>query len=214
LVLGKSGFFPELKQEQNKSFHHGGYGGASLHGEEIKRRVKGVEDLSNKRLDDLTFKTVIDCTPLISIDLVVRDGEGRVLLGQRLNRPAQGFWFVPGGRILKGESLADAFRRLTLVELGIEFDIADARYLGLYEHFYDDSIYTDESKGVEISTHYVVNGFEVVLPSADTVSANILPAYLPEEQHGAYYWFTKEKLMASDEVHVHSKWYFDKDKGF
>jgi colanic acid biosynthesis protein WcaH len=161
-------------------------------------------------LDDATFKTIIDSTPLISIDLVVRDAEGRVLLGQRLNRPAQGFWFVPGGRILKGESLGSAFRRLTLVELGTEINIADARYLGLYEHFYDDSIYTNESKGVEISTHYVVNGFEVVLTSAKDLTTNNLPA----EQHDAYQWFLEEELMASGKVHVHSKWYFDKDKGF
>jgi colanic acid biosynthesis protein WcaH len=161
-------------------------------------------------LDDATFKTVIDSTPLISIDLVVRDSSGRVLLGRRLNRPAQGFWFVPGGRILKAESMTAAFRRLTLIELGVEVDITDARYLGLYEHFYDDSIYTGESNGVAINTHYVVNGFEVVLTSAKNLTANTLPA----EQHGAYQWFSEEALMTSDEVHVHSKWYFDKDKGF
>jgi colanic acid biosynthesis protein WcaH len=161
-------------------------------------------------LDDATFKTVIDNTPLISIDLVIRDAEGQVLLGQRLNRPAHGFWFVPGGRILKNESLEAAFRRLTLVELGVEVDIADARYLGLYEHFYGDSIYTDESKGVDVSTHYVVNGFEVVLTSAKNLTTSTLPA----EQHGAYQWFLEEALMTSDEVHVHSKWYFDKEKGF
>jgi colanic acid biosynthesis protein WcaH len=73
---------------------------------------------------------------------------------------------VSGGRIFKFEFLATVFRRLTLKELGIEVDITDARYLGLYEHFYDDNIYTDESKGVDISSHYVVNGFEVVLISA------------------------------------------------
>jgi colanic acid biosynthesis protein WcaH len=85
-------------------------------------------------LEKLTFKTVIVSTPLISIDWVVRDSSGRVLLGQRLNRPAKGFWFVLGGRILKSESLASVFRRLTLDELGvdIDIDIADARYLGLY----------------------------------------------------------------------------------
>jgi colanic acid biosynthesis protein WcaH len=161
-------------------------------------------------LDNAIFKVVIDSTPLVSVDLVVRDSFGRVLLGQRLNRPAQGFWFVPGGRILKSESLAAAFRRLTLVELGIEIDILDAQYLGLYEHFYNDSIYTEEAKGIDISTHYVVNGFEVVLPSAINLASNDLPV----EQHGSYQWFSEEELMASDEVHVHSKWYFDKDKGF
>jgi colanic acid biosynthesis protein WcaH len=161
-------------------------------------------------LNDDTFRTVINSTPLISIDLVVRDSSGNILLGQRLNRPAQGFWFVPGGRILKGESLANAFKRLTFVELGIELDIVDAQYLGLYEHFYNDSIYTDEPESIDISTHYVVNGFEVVLPSATNLTSNNLPA----EQHGAYQWISEEALMTSDEVHVHSKWYFDKNKGF
>jgi colanic acid biosynthesis protein WcaH len=161
-------------------------------------------------LDDLTFKKIIDSAPLISIDLVVRNSTGKVLLGQRLNRPAKGFWFVPGGRILKGESLATAFKRLTLNELGVEVALSDARYLGLYEHFYTDSIYTDESRGVDVSTHYVVNGFEIVLPSHESSINNNLPA----EQHGAYQWFSEDELMASDQIHLHSKWYFDKDKGF
>jgi colanic acid biosynthesis protein WcaH len=161
-------------------------------------------------LDDATFKLIIDKTPLISIDLVVRNTAGEVLLGQRLNHPAQGFWFVPGGRVLKDESLVQAFKRLTLNELGVEIDIKDADYLGLYEHFYPDSIFSDEDIGVTVSTHYIVNGFEVVLPSTENLTNNNLPA----EQHGAYQWFTKNELMTSKQVHVHSKWYFDKDKGF
>ena len=173
--------------------------------------------MSDNRLDDSIFKTIIDSAPLISIDLVVRASSGKVLLGQRLNRPAQGFWFVPGGRIFKGESLSTAFRRLTLGELGIEFNIADARYLGLYEHFYDDSIYTNEPslpKGMNISTHYIVNGFEVVFPNGQDLLTDDLSSCFPKEQHGAYQWFLEEELMSSDQVHVHSKWYFDKDKGF
>ena len=157
-------------------------------------------------LDRETFKTIVDKAPLISIDLVVRNTAGEVLLGQRLNRPAQGFWFVPGGRILKEESLAIAFKRLVLNELGVALNINEARYLGLYEHFYPDSIFTDEGEDIAVSTHYVVNGFEVILP--DTKHD------FPVEQHGDYQWLTEDELMASNEVHVHSKWYFDKDKGF
>lgn len=157
-------------------------------------------------LDHETFKTIVDKTPLISIDLVVRNYSGRVLLGQRLNRPAQGFWFVPGGRILKDETVAQAFNRLTLNELGLALDIQNARYLGLYEHFYPDSIFTDEVAVISVSTHYIVNGFEVLLPHTHHE--------LPEEQHGAYQWFSENELMTSEEVHFHSKWYFDKEKGF
>lgn len=68
-------------------------------------------------LDQTTFSTIIACTPLVSIDLVVTNANGQVLLGQRLNRPAKNYWFVPGGRILKNESLAQAFKRLTRDEL-------------------------------------------------------------------------------------------------
>lgn len=159
-------------------------------------------------IDHDTFQAIVDKTPLISIDLIVRDDAGLILLGQRLNRPARGFWFVPGGRILKDESLADAFKRLTLDELGVEIEIGSARYLGLYEHFYDDSIFTNESTGEAVTTHYVVNAFEIVLPSSkDTCD-------LPAKQHGDYRWFIEAELMASDHVHKHSKWYFDMNKGF
>ncbi len=101
-------------------------------------------------LEQKTFETVIDSTPLVSIDLVVLNENNEALLGQRLNRPAEGFWFVPGGRILKNESLANAFKRLTLNELGIELELSIAELLGPYDHFYDDCVFNEK-----IKTHYV-----------------------------------------------------------
>jgi colanic acid biosynthesis protein WcaH len=38
-------------------------------------------------LDTATFATVIDSTPLVSIDLIVKNAEGEVLVGERVNRP-------------------------------------------------------------------------------------------------------------------------------
>jgi colanic acid biosynthesis protein WcaH len=152
-------------------------------------------------LDRETFKAIVDATPLVSIDLLVRNANNQILVGKRVNRPAQGYWFVPGGRILKNERLTDAFLRLTAQELGVAIAIENARYLGLYEHFYTDSIF-----GEDVSTHYVVNGFELVLPN-DDVS-------LPKEQHNEYRWLSEEEFKTSDEVHVHSRWYVDKSIGF
>jgi colanic acid biosynthesis protein WcaH len=160
-------------------------------------------------LDRETFKAIVDATPLVSIDLLVRNAQGQILVGKRVNRPAQGFWFVPGGRILKNERLAEAFSRLTEAELGLKLDIKNARYLGLYEHFYDDSIFTDDHTVVSfqvVSTHYVVNGFEVVLPESHV--------NLPCEQHNEYRWLSEEEFKTSDEVHVHSRWYVDPELGF
>ncbi|PHR99346.1 MAG: GDP-mannose mannosyl hydrolase [Oceanobacter sp.] len=174
--------------------------------------------MSKQWLDRETFKTIIDTTPLVSIDLLVRNSQGQILVGKRVNRPAQGYWFVPGGRILKNERLSEAFSRLTEAELGVQLDIKNARYLGLYEHFYDDSIFTDDAGvgGTEVSTHYVVNGFEVVLPEAESSEGLSQNGYagLPCEQHNEYQWLSEEEFKASDEVHVHSRWYVDKTKGF
>lgn len=152
-------------------------------------------------LDKETFQTVVKSTPLISIDLVICNRNGAVLLGKRVNRPAKGFWFVPGGRVLKGETLADAFKRLTLAELGMEISIQEARYQGLYEHFYTDSA-LDRS----ISTHYAVNAFVIELNSDI--------ADLPQEQHSEYQWLSKEMLLKDKQVHEHSKWYFMNEKGY
>ncbi len=93
-------------------------------------------------LSDETFKSIIQHTPLISIDLIVRNEAGEVLLGKRVNAPAKSYWFVPGGRVRENETLDDAFVRLVKEELGIESGItrADAKFLGLYEHFYDDNV--------------------------------------------------------------------------
>ncbi|GAA5525038.1 GDP-mannose mannosyl hydrolase [Microbulbifer aestuariivivens] len=141
-----------------------------------------------------TFKTVVSSTPLVSIDLVVRNGAGQILLGERLNRPAIGYWFVPGGRIVKGEPMAAAFERLTFEELGVRVSLGEAQFLGPFEHFYQDNF-----SGADFSTHYVVLGYQLQL--------DVRLEELPREQHARYQWWAEADLLASSSVHVHTKWY-------
>lgn len=145
-------------------------------------------------MDRETFRTVVASTPLVSIDLVIRNPAGDVLLGYRSNRPAQCSWFVPGGRIRKDEAISDAFVRLTEAELGRAVPQGEWRFLGIFEHFYPDNF-----SGEDFSTHYVVMGYEICL--------DIDLASLPQEQHSDYRWWGVDEMLASDEVHLHSKWY-------
>ena len=149
-------------------------------------------------LPDETFKSIIQHTPLISIDLIVRNEKSEVLLGKRVNAPAKGYWFVPGGRVRKNETLDDAFVRLVREELGIESGMtrADAKFLGIFEHFYDDCVFDDE-----FDTHYVVLGYEIVINNAYLDS-------LPYFQHGEYDWFSDQELLLNNFLHHHSKKYF------
>jgi len=151
-------------------------------------------------LNDDTFRVVVASTPLVSIDLVVQNELGELLLGRRLNRPAQGFWFVPGGRLQKNETLDGAFRRLTSGELGSAFDRASARLLGVYEHFYTDSVFGTAEDGID--THYVVLGYHLRLPIDHALT-------LPSDQHSAYRWCSLNEVEASSEVHANSRAYLN-----
>ncbi|PAU86543.1 GDP-mannose mannosyl hydrolase [Pseudomonas sp. WN033] len=145
-----------------------------------------------------TFRRVVAATPLVSIDLLVENHAGEVLLGQRLNRPAQGFWFVPGGRIQKNETLDGAFLRLTSGELGEGFERSEARLLGVYEHFYPDSVFGEAGNNPD--THYVVLGYYLRLPPGLTLNP-------PTGQHGCYRWWSKAEMQTSVDVHDNSRAY-------
>lgn len=147
-------------------------------------------------LEERTFSNVIEHTPLISIDLVVENEEGSFLLGQRLNKPAQNYWFVPGGRVQKNETLEDAFLRLTQTELGKAYNIDDAVLIGPFTHLYDDNVFGDD-----FGTHYVVLAYRLKIQS----QLLKLPMY---EQHSKYQWLTEHELITSECVHLHTKWYF------
>lgn len=149
-------------------------------------------------LSDDVFRSVVASAPLVSIDLVVQNSHGQVLLGNRVNRPAQGYWFVPGGRILKGERLDAAFRRLTLSELGLQFERSQSRFLGVYEHMYQDSVFGCSPK--EPTTHYVVLAYHVRVPEETTLAP-------PADQHARYDWWSLAEMLRNAAVHDNSRAY-------
>lgn len=142
-----------------------------------------------------TFKTIVASTPLVSIDLVICNSKNQALLGLRNNRPAQGYWFVPGGRICKDETFDIAFQRLTVGELGIDYNINNAKFIGHYQHLYKDNFSDDN-----FSTHYVVLGYLI----KEDLDLNKLPL----EQHRNYQWWNIDELLNSSEVHDNTKAYF------
>ena len=89
------------------------------------------------QLNATELRNVVRQAPLVSIDLVVRDANNRVLLGLRTNEPAKGSYFVPDGRILKDERLNNAFARILKAETSFVIPIAESHFIGVYEHFYE-----------------------------------------------------------------------------
>jgi GDP-mannose mannosyl hydrolase len=141
------------------------------------------------------FLQVVRNAPLVSIDLIVRNTDGLVLLGLRENRPAQGWWFVPGGVVYKDERLEQAFRRISEAELGSTQELTAARFIGPHEHLYEDNFAGEPGFG----THYVVLAWELPLrPGAGT---------FPRRQHRDYRWVPVEELAVDPSIHPNSRAY-------
>jgi colanic acid biosynthesis protein WcaH len=139
---------------------------------------------------------VIQRTPLVSIDLILRDEQGRVLLGLRTNRPAQNTWFVPGGVIRKNETLDQAFARIAEAELALTLTRGQAQFKGVYQHFYDDNFAGEPG----IPTHYVVLAYELIVPN--------LQAKGPLDQHRDLRLYTPDEVLSDPAVHQNTRAYF------
>ena len=155
------------------------------------------------------FHSAMQALPLVSVDWVVVDVDGRVLTGWRENAPARHCWFTPGGRIRKGEAWQAALARVAAVELGVDDATAQAwagraRLMGVWDHFYPDSAFCANTP-----THYVNLPHCLVLDAAESVALKLaLPgkleavggpqvAYLA--QHGAWRWLSPNEDVAHEQ---------------
>lgn len=142
--------------------------------------------------------------PLVSIDLVLTNADGQLLLGKRNNAPARDFWFTPGGRIRRGEALNNAKLRIAHDELGLPASVLGrAILMGAWDHFYPDSAFDANA-----STHYVnlPHWLEV---SQEEVTNLQLPQG-PHEQHVSWRWFKLDEAAIESSVHpyvqIYAQW--------
>ena len=145
-------------------------------------------------LDAQSFKTTIENTPLVSIDLcLVCDGQ--ILLGKRNNEPLKGDWFTPGGRIYKNETWQHALLRVTEVELGLcAIAVESFSLMGIWDHFYNNSAF-DEN----ISTHYVNLPHYLEFKSK--------PQIILDDQHDTCNWFDLAVVSNNEKFHRYMRNY-------
>lgn len=168
-----------------------------------------TDNSRSKFLNDREFADVIKNAPLVSIDLIIRDREDRVLLQFRQDRPAKNYWFVPGGRIRKYESVHDAISRIYKDEIkktfpNIEIDPKKCHLLNIYEHFYEkDNKYTENDSMSDMKsedTYYVSIAYEYKTD------------YFDNKQGKYFKWFTIHELVYEcSSVHKYTKEFFNRN---
>lgn len=158
----------------------------------------------NTWLSEQAFVQAVNSLPLVSVDLVIVNSVGQLLLGLRRNAPARNWWFTPGGRVRKNEPVAECMGRVALLELGMCLDRLklNGHLMGVWDHFYEDSAFS-----AQVSTHYVNLPYLMCLDQPLDLDA------LPTEQHSGWRWQAAQEVAIADDVHpyvqVYAQWVVD-----
>ncbi len=155
-----------------------------------------------EKLSEEIWRSCVNSIPIFGIDMIIFSRKYGVLMGRRINNPAKGKLFVPGGRVYKNERIIDAFNRILLSETGLTFSFNKTTSIGLYEHFYNVTSWSTS----ECSTHYIIEARLIeVEPENNKLKINL------NEQHSNFEWISLEG-MQSNSIHSYSKIYLNKIK--
>jgi colanic acid biosynthesis protein WcaH len=125
-----------------------------------------------------TYQKIHSLVPIVCVDLVIVKND-KVLLCKRTNKPAQGQFWLPGGRIHKGETFSEAVHRKLAQETGLT--VQKMKKLDVEETMFEDGPFDE-------STH-TVNVIYLVVPKKGEVKN--------DTQHDEFMWAdTKTKNLA------------------
>ena len=95
-----------------------------------------------KKIPFELYKKIVDVLPILCVDILLKY-DGKYILVKRKNEPVKDFWWPPGGRVLKGETIENAAKRKIKEELGVEAEILKVQ--GYYEAFFKESAFESKS---------------------------------------------------------------------
>lgn len=108
------------------------------------------------------YNKILSNIPIACVDITIVS-HGKVLLVKRKDAPASGQWWVPGGRVLKGEMMVNTAKRKALEEVGIKV------YVGPIVHT-DETIFDDGPFGIPVHS---INSCFFVYPADPDYSPSL-----------------------------------------
>ena len=85
---------------------------------ELLSQVKMYIENPTKGLPEEVFLFATEITPMVNVDLLIRDEEGRILLSWREDEFCGCGWHVPGGIVRLKETFEERIQKTALKEIG------------------------------------------------------------------------------------------------
>ncbi len=124
-------------------------------------------------IPDETYHAFLAAMPIACVDVAIVH-RGAVLLVRRKDAPARGEWWVPGGRVWKGETMRETAARKARDEVGIRCHVGPIIHTA-------ETIFPDGPAGIAVHS---INTCFFLYPVAATVR---LSATL-DQHHGGAKW--------------------------
>ena len=100
-------------------------------------------------ISEKEYCRILSLMPIACVDIILAKGRSKeFLLIKRKDEPVKGYFWFPGGRILKGEHILEAAARKLKEEVGV--DLKPERIVGAYE-----TLFPTARAGIKGGTHTV-----------------------------------------------------------
>ena len=119
------------------------------------------------------YKVILDSIPIPCVDISILH-EGKILLVLRMDKPGEGEWWLPGGRVYKGEVMHDTAHRKALEEVGLDCHVGPIIHTA-------ETIFPDGPNETKIHS---INSCFFVFPKYMPISIKL------DDHHTAYKWVT------------------------
>lgn len=101
----------------------------------IKKPSVGPSKAEDGKIPSEFYASIVDVLPIASVEAVISKGDSYLFL-RRKNSPVKGQWWFPGGRVRKGETLAETLYREVKEETGLE--VIESELVNVYSRVFDE----------------------------------------------------------------------------
>jgi colanic acid biosynthesis protein WcaH len=122
------------------------------------------------------YEQILRNVPVACVDVALVYA-GKVLLVQRKDPPARGQWWLPGGRVLKGEMMKATARRKAIEEIGIDCHVGPIIHTA-------ETIFPDGPSGIPVHS---INSCFLIYPTTGSATKTELEVRL-DDHHESWLW--------------------------
>lgn len=124
-----------------------------------------------KLIPEELYCQILENVPIACVDVAII-AQGSVLLVRRKDSPAKGQWWVPGGRVHKGELMRETAIRKAYEEVGIECHVGPIIHTA-------ETIFPDGPNGIPVHS---INSCFFLYPVGHDFAPQL------DEHHQGYIW--------------------------